>query len=80
LQSLHRAIDATRGRSVLSDDLAEFLLARPEFCSLQPSFERFFSASKQAFFGNVEGSVSKQYDMAELARFAKELGDRERAA
>jgi mxaA protein len=77
MQSMHRAIDLANGGSLLAEDVPAFLSRRPEFASLKPSFERFFSASRNAFFsqqGEKEG-----YDFSELLDFANTLARKERA-
>ncbi|KAF2989947.1 nonribosomal peptide synthetase MxaA [Methylocystis sp. MJC1] len=77
-KSMHRAIDLANGASLLADDLPGFLSRRPEFASLKPSFDRFFSASRSSFFA-VEGAPPADYSLAELLDFARALARRERA-
>ncbi|BDV36273.1 nonribosomal peptide synthetase MxaA [Methylocystis iwaonis] len=77
-QSLHRAIDLANGASLLAEDVPGFLARRPEFASLKPAFDRFFSASRRAFFSR-EGDHVADYTLGELLDFAKALGRRERA-
>lgn len=76
-QSMHRAIDLANGAALLADDLPGFLSRRPEFASLKPSFDRFFSASRRAFFV-VEGAPTADYSLVELLDFARALARRER--
>jgi mxaA protein len=75
-QSLHRAIDATAGRSILQRDLAAFLDAHPQFAPAQAPLRRFFDLSERFFFGGV---AARDDDMAALAALARDLAQRERA-
>lgn len=77
-QSLHRAIDLANGASLLAEDVPVFLSRRPEFATLKPSFDRFFSASRSAFFSQ-EGDHPADYSLRELLDFAKALAREERA-
>lgn len=77
-QSLHRAIDLANGASLLAEDVPGFLSRRPEFVSLKPSFDRFFSASRSAFFSQESNRVA-DYTLGELLDFAKALARQERA-
>lgn len=78
MQSVHRAIDRANGGSLLVEDVPAFLARRPEFAPLRPFFDRFFSASRNAFFsGEDEGRMD--YGFAELLEFAKVLARQERA-
>lgn len=76
-RSVHRAIDAAYGASLLADNLSSFLDRRPEFASLRPSFEQFFEASHRRFFG--DGVENVGFDIGDLARFAQALAQQERA-
>ncbi|MBY6240860.1 nonribosomal peptide synthetase MxaA [Methylosinus sp. Sm6] len=75
-QSLHRAIDATAGRSILGHDLGAFLIAHPQYAPLEAPLRRFFTASERLFFG---GAREKDHDVGGLARLAGALAERERA-
>lgn len=77
-QCVHRTIDLANGGSLLAEDVPVFLLRRPEFASLKPSFDRFFSSSRGVFF-STEGEPVADYSLAELLDFAKALARRERA-
>jgi len=76
MQSVHRTIDSANGGALLVGDIPVFLVRRPEFASLKPSFERFFAASRDAFFskGPRDG-----YGFEDLLDFAKALARLERA-
>jgi len=79
VRDLHRAFDATDGKSLLRPDLNEFFRRRPEFASLRATTERFFEASEAMFFGVEQNQRSSGFTVAELAGFAKALAERERA-
>ncbi|ATQ70403.1 nonribosomal peptide synthetase MxaA [Methylosinus trichosporium OB3b] len=76
MQSLHRAIDATAGRSVLSSDLPAFLDAHPQFAPAEAALRRFFDLSERLFYGDA---AARDDDMAEIAAVARALARRERA-
>lgn len=76
IRSMHRAIDIANGASLLSEELPGFLARRPEFETLHSSFERFFSASRCVFFGDV--AHDGDYSFAELVSFAHALAREER--
>ncbi|QGM96726.1 hypothetical protein [Methylocystis parvus] len=77
MRSMHRTIDRANGGSLLAEDVSAFLSRRPEFTSLKPSIDRFFSASRDAFFSDVAGRAG--YSFTELLDFAKALARLERA-
>ena len=79
MRKLHRAIDTACGHSILKGDLAEFFRGRPEFASARASADRFFAVSDEVFFNAASAPTPKDFSMAELARFAEELAERERA-
>lgn len=77
IRSMHRAIDIANGASLLSEDLSAFLARRPGFQSLRAPFERFFEASRSAFFSDTP-DCDGDYSFAELVRFAHALAREER--
>lgn len=77
IQSVHRALDAANGATLLSGDLPDFLRRRPEFRPLLVDFERFFAASKQHFFSGQRSEDALPAD--ELAQFVSALARQERA-
>ena len=79
MRKLHRAIDTACGHSILKGDLAEFFRGRPEFASARASADRFFAVSDEVFFNAASAPTPKDFSMAELAGFAEELAERERA-
>ncbi|MCC3246790.1 nonribosomal peptide synthetase MxaA [Methylocystis sp. WRRC1] len=76
IQRMHRTIDGANGGTLLGEDVSTFLARRPEFASLQSSFDRFFAASRGEFFS--EGKADT-YGFAELLDFARALARQERA-
>ncbi len=77
IQSTHRALDMANGPVLLSSNLPDFLLRRPEFRPLRTDFERFFATSKQRFFGGEESS--NEFSGEQLAQFVTALAKRERS-
>jgi mxaA protein len=77
IQSVHRALDAANGATLLSADLSGFLCRRPEFQPLRMDFERFFSVSKRRFFGGEKSG--DEFRAAQLAQFVSALARRERS-
>ncbi|PPD45762.1 MAG: nonribosomal peptide synthetase MxaA [Methylocystis sp.] len=76
IQSLHRTIDRANGGALLGEDVCKFLARRPEFASLQPSFDRFYAASRSEFFSEDKAD---NYGFKELLDFARALARQERA-
>jgi mxaA protein len=79
LRSVHRAIDATNGASLLAEDLPAFLARHPQFASLRPGLERFFETSRRIFFGGSAASPAHD-DFPQLLQFVIALARCERAA
>jgi mxaA protein len=77
IQSMHRAMDSANGAALLFEDVSSFLARRPEFGSLHSSFQRFFAASRSAFFSQHD-EPGADYSLAELASFAHALARQER--
>lgn len=75
MRSVHRTIDRANGGALLAEGVASFLAARPEFASLESSFERFFAASRDAFFSPGAG---RGYGFEELREFVHALARQER--
>jgi mxaA protein len=67
---LHRAFDATFGKSVLRSEVETFLVQHPRFAAQREAIERFFDASRYAFYGDAGGSAAT---LAELREFARRL-------
>lgn len=79
LLTLHRAIDQAAGRRVFAEDIGDFLSSRPEFDPLRAALERFFAASRLAFFG-VGGGGRQDLTLPEITAFAQRLAACERTA
>lgn len=80
LLSLHRAFDVTFGRRLLGDDVPAFVGQAPAFRPLQADIDRFFAASRRAFFGSdLSGAMATQPPEA-LGALARRLAAAERAA
>lgn len=80
LQILHRAFDSTAKRRLLSEDLPIFFDAAPTFRPLQSDIERFFAASRQAFFGSDDAAALRLLPAEALLALADRLATAERAA
>jgi mxaA protein len=80
LLALHRAFDAAAGRRLFADDVDRFLLARPAFERLKPGVERFFAASRRAFFSARIPEAMAFMPMAEVVRLGALLRAAERRA
>lgn len=76
MQSVHRTIDSANGGALLAGDIPVFLGQRPEFASMKPSFERFFAASRDAFFSK---GLGEHYGFGDLLDFVNALARLERA-
>jgi mxaA protein len=77
IQSVHRALDAANGATLLSGDLPDFVRRRPEFGPLTADFERFFAASKRRFFSGERSG--DDFPAEQLAQFVNALARQERA-
>lgn len=80
LLTLHRAFDATAKRRILADDLPMFLDAAPAFRPLQSDIERFFAASRQAFFRTDGAAAFRLLPPEGLVALGRRLAAAERAA
>ncbi len=77
---LHRAVDATAGHAVFSEDLPAFLSQHPTFARLSEEFTRFFAGSQSAFFGENQTAAIAAFSPAELRKFSDQLAAAERSA
>lgn len=80
LLALHRAFDTAAGRRVLASDLDDFLSTHPEHGEARTAAERFFSASRAAFFANAGPDAETGLPPAALKELAMTLARQERAA
>jgi mxaA protein len=71
--ALHRAFDSTAGRTLRSESLASWFHRAPQFESLRPAIERFFSESATRFFAGrmPEQAVSVHALCRDLRRIEK---------
>jgi mxaA protein len=80
LVALHRAFDAAAGRSVMADDAKSFVVSAPTFGRLEPEIDRFFQASRRAFFGADPAGAMAALPPDALSTIAARLAAAERAA
>lgn len=80
LLGLHRGIDETAGRRVLADDLPDFLARHAAYRGQGADLEKFFSASRLAFFGRELSAARETLPLAELEKTARRLAASERGA
>jgi mxaA protein len=80
LLALHRGLDATDGRRVLADDLPDFLGRHPAFRGQAGGLQKFFSASRLAFFGRDTAGAGTTLPLPEAEALLRRLGAVERSA
>jgi len=80
LLKLHRAFDISAGKRVLSDDVEDFIAARPEFAPYAGQVEHLFASSRQAFFANNVQQAQAELPLKALADLSARLGAAERRA
>ncbi|WP_029009948.1 hypothetical protein [Azospirillum halopraeferens] len=80
LLAFHRAFDAAAGRRVLGDDVPVLLDAVPAFRPLRADIERFFEASRLAFFGADTAAAIDRLPPAALLALGRRLTAAEREA
>lgn len=80
LLALHRAFDTAAGQRLLAADVDRFLTAHPEYGDARTAVERFFSASRAAFFGDAQREAETGLPAAELKELAATLARQERGA
>jgi len=71
---LHRAFDAAAGQRLLAGDVDAFIATRPHLAACKAGIERFFAASRGAFFGDTGAPMA----MPELLELAHTLARHER--
>ncbi len=77
---LHRALDATAGRRVLADDLTLFLANHPAFRGQEQNLQKFFAASRRAFFGRETEAAARAFPLSEVEALLARLTAAERSA
>lgn len=80
LLALHRAFDTAAGQRLLAADVDSFLTSHPEYGDTRTAVERFFSASRAAFFGDAQREAETGLPPTELKELAATLARQERAA
>ncbi|TNC14032.1 nonribosomal peptide synthetase MxaA [Methylobacterium terricola] len=80
LLALHRGLDRTDGRRVMGEDLAGFLARHPAYGALAQPLDRFFAASRDAFFGRDPSAAQRTCPFPDLVATARRLAAAERAA
>ncbi|WP_108682296.1 nonribosomal peptide synthetase MxaA [Methyloceanibacter sp. wino2] len=80
LLDLHRAFDASAGRRVLAEDVGGFLESHAVFRAQEREIDRFFAASRQAFFANDVSGAEKSMPLPAMAALGAELSAAERRA
>jgi mxaA protein len=78
LLELHRAVDEAAGRRVFAEDVDAFLSAHVEYEPQRAGLERFFAASRAAFFGAPNGP-GEPFPLADLRELATRLAACERS-
>ena len=78
LQLLHRAFDAAAGQRLFGEDAAAFLAARPALGGEARDIDRFFTASRIAFFGDDPNAAMALLPPAGLLDLARRLSAIER--
>lgn len=77
--ALHRSIDQKTGQAVHYEDVDEFLDAHPEFGPAADPLQKFFEASRAAFFDGGVGEPQR-VKAGEVRELARRLAALERAA
>ena len=80
LLRMHRAFDLAAGRRLLSEDVASFLDAHPEYEAQSAKIERLFHASRRAFFANDVDEARAEMPLGALVDLSAGLSAAERRA
>jgi mxaA protein len=80
LLKLHRAFDLAAGRRLLSEDVASFLDAHPEYRAQSGKIGQLFRASRRAFFANDVDEAQAEMPLAALVDLSAGLSAAERRA
>jgi mxaA protein len=80
LLKLHRAFDLAAGRRLLSEDVASFLDAHPEYQTQSGKIGQLFRASRRAFFANDVDEAQAEMPLAALVDLSAGLSVAERRA
>lgn len=74
---IHRAFDATAGRSVFAENVAEFVERFPVFSRLNEEIDQFYASSRTVFFDESEAN---RLNLTELNKLAARLAGLERSS
>jgi mxaA protein len=77
---LHRAFDETAGKRLFCEDLPEFFAQRPDFEQQSEEINRFYAASRQAFFHPTPIAIAEYFNPTDATRLASRLAELERSA
>jgi mxaA protein len=75
---MHKALNATAGHSLFSDNLDLFITQKPAFKPVKAEIERFFGLSRQVFFEPQAGHEAGEAPLLWLRRFCRHCRDCER--
>ncbi|MCS0504729.1 nonribosomal peptide synthetase MxaA [Ancylobacter mangrovi] len=80
LMALHRAFDATAGRSVFAEDLPAFFENHPRYRAAKGDIDRLFGASRRIFFAADLAGAQSELPVQQLTVLARDLRAIEREA
>lgn len=75
---MHKALNATAGHSLFSDNLDLFITQKPAFKPVKDEIDRFFGLSRQVFFEPQAGHEAGEAPLLWLRRFCRHCRDCER--
>ncbi len=75
---IHQAFNATAGKTVFAETLAEFFEVHRRFAPLRQPITEFFLRSRKVFYGGLAESQAPPYSRAEIAAFVQRCSDLER--
>jgi mxaA protein len=76
---LHRAFDETAGKRLFCEDLPEFFAQRPDFEQQAEEINRFYAASRQAFFHPTPDPIGENFTPTDATRLVSRLAELERS-
>lgn len=79
-RTLHAALDAAAGQAVFASTLEAFVAAQPGHAALRADWQRFFAASRAAFYADAAPGSIPGTDLAWLLGFARACRDAERVS
>ena len=75
---LHLAFNKTGRRTVLADDLPEFLSLYPRFRTVEADISKFLAASRRTFFGHDCTGAMREFAIDEVVSLSRRLSAAER--